>query len=110
MQILGNRLLIILTVFLIAFLEGVFIGNFIYAQLQDTQLIEISLNVPEVAQYLDVNPTATSIINESVEVIDGKLYHVWIVQWFHHPRALSVYIDKSNMKVLQVIELWIGWR
>jgi hypothetical protein len=104
-----NRLLLLVTVFSVAFLEGVFIGNFIHAYSQDTQLIEISMNVPEVAQYLNANPAATSIINESVEIIDGKLYRVWIVQWFNHPRALNVYINKNNMKVLQVIELWIGW-
>ena len=109
MPIVRNRLFIVLTVFSVAFLEGVFSGNFIHVQSRDTQLIEISMKVAEVAQYLDKNPTAISIINESIELIDGKIYNVWIVQWFHHPRAINVYLDKSNMKVLQVKEIWIGW-
>ncbi len=102
-------MIILLAAFSFAFFEGVFIGNFVNAHLQDAQLIEISKNMPEVQQYLENHPSATSIINERLELIEGKIYSVWIVQWFHRPRAIEIYIDKSNLNVLRVRETWVGW-
>lgn len=108
MEMRGKKLVLI--VFLVC-LGATIIGYFLYTSLQlSRQLVEISKRSPRVQKYLYKYPAAQAKISEG-KMAKDKIYDCWIATWSNPEgdflnHSIVVWINKDNLEITEVEEIW----